>query len=194
MLNELLRHIKCERLEAERAKAARPTVSSCEQHGGEGMHGGQRKSLRVECREESSSKILKQLNAILETRDTAHGFVVVLGDDLFENFRLRSASYERLRRITRFSLSHPGVRIGAEVHTKSTGLLEHDQWVSAERVFELVKYFVTNGVHDLCVSAIGLVKTDENQGQSTGNRRRAQRFELSGESSEIRARAAAAAA
>jgi hypothetical protein len=49
MLNELLRHIKCERLEAERAKAARFTVSSCERHGGLGTHEAQRKSLRVDC-------------------------------------------------------------------------------------------------------------------------------------------------
>ena len=47
-----------------------------------------------------------------------------------------------------------------------------------------MKYFVTNGVHDLCVSAIGLVKTGENQGQSTGNRRQAQRFQLSGDRGE----------
>jgi outer membrane protein OmpA-like peptidoglycan-associated protein len=119
---------------------------------------------------------------------------VILGDDLFEDFRLRSVGSERLGRITRFSLSHPGIRLGAEVHTKSTGFVEHDQRVSAERVFELMKYFVMNGVHDLYVSAIGLVKTDASQGQNTANGRPAQRFELSGEASQTKARGAAAAA
>jgi len=195
MLHELLRHIKCERLEAERAKAARLTVSSCAQPGGLGTHEAQRKPLRGDCcRERSGSKILKQLNAILETRDTPHGFVVILGDDLFEDFRLRSVGSERLRRVIRFSLSHPGIRLEAEVHTKSTGFVEHDQRVSAERVFELMKYFVMNGVHDLYVSAVGLVKTDASHGQNTATRRPAQCFELSGEASGTKARGAATAA
>src|SRR5882724_126591 len=154
MLNEWLRHIKCQRLEAERANACGLAQSSREANGGVRTHASLRKARQLDFRAEASrSTLLKQLDAILEARDTPHGLVVTLSDDLFDNFTLRSVACEKLGRITHFLLSHPGVRLGAEVHTTGTGSEEDDERVSAERVFELMKYFVTHGVHNQYISA-----------------------------------------
>jgi outer membrane protein OmpA-like peptidoglycan-associated protein len=197
MLNELLRHIKCNRLEAERANARGLAQSSREANGGVRAHASLRKARQLDFRAEASrSTILKGLDAMLEARDTPHGLVVTLSDDLFDNLTLRSVACEKLGRIAHFLLSHPGVRFGAEVHTTGTGSEEDDERISAERVFDLMRYFVRNGVPDLCISAGGLVGTDGIQGHNRAGGRQARRVELlvSGKATGTKLRGAAAAA
>src|SRR4051812_31869648 len=122
MLNELLRHIRCKRLEAERANACGTAASRRGQNRGMRAHEFLRKASQLDfCSAASRSTILKQFNAILETRDTPDGLVAILADELFDKFTLRPVAREKLRRVTHLLLRHPGMRLGVEVHTNGRG-------------------------------------------------------------------------
>src|SRR4051794_37957026 len=160
MLNELLQYIKCTRLEAERTNARGLAALSRGQNGSVRTHESLPKAPQLNfCAAASRSTILKQLSAILETRDTPHGLVATLADELFDQFTLRPVACEKLGRITHFLLSHPGIKLGVEVHATARGS-EEDERVSAERMSELMKYFVRNGAPDLYISARESVRTD----------------------------------
>jgi outer membrane protein OmpA-like peptidoglycan-associated protein len=197
MLNELLCHIRCKRLEAERAKACGQTAPS---HGG---NAGVRTDPTLRkapqpgfCPGASSTTLLKQLNAILETQDTADGLVAALSDELFDQFRLRPVACEKLERITHFLLSHPGIRLGVEVHTTGTGSEKEDERVCAERVCDLMKYFVRHGVRDLYISVGELVRADGIHSHNGRCGRQTRQIELvvAGKATGTKLRGAAAAA
>src|SRR4051812_18185709 len=195
MLNELLRYIKCKRLEAERAKAGGLPASTCGQNGGARRQESLRKAPQLNfCAAASRSRILKQLNAILETRDTPHGLVATVSDELFDQFTLRPVAFEKLGHISHFLLSHPGMKLAVELHTTARGS-EEDERVSAERMSELMKYFVRNGAPDLYISAGELVRTDGIHGHNRAGRRQG-RVELlvSDKTTGTKLRGAAAAA
>src|SRR4051812_16218141 len=197
MLDELLRHIRCKRLEGGRGKACGQTAPSRLENGGVRTDRFARKALQPGfCPVASPSKLLKQLNAILETHDTAHGLVTALSDELFDQFRLRPVACEKLERISHFLLSHPGTRLGVEVHTTGRGSEKDDERVCAERLFHLMKYFVRHGVPDLCISVGGFVRADGIHSQNSRCGRKARQVELvvSGKVTGAKLRGAAAAA
>ena len=62
------------------------------------------------------ARLLRQLNAILETRDTTRGLVVNMSDVLFEfgKYDLRPAARERLARIAGVLLGYPDLHLEIE--------------------------------------------------------------------------------
>jgi hypothetical protein len=130
------------------------------------------------CSTASPSKILKQLNAILETRDTPAGLVAILADELFDRFTLRPEAREKLRRVTHLLLLNPGIRLGVELHTNGRGFEQKDEIVYAKRVFDLMKYLVRHGVRDLYVSAGGLMRANVIPGENSAGGRHAGHIEL----------------
>ena len=195
MLHELLCHVRCKRLEAERAKACGQTASSHEGNAGVRTGASLRKAPQPYS-VASSTTLLKQLNAILETHHTANGLVAALSDELFDQVRLRPVACEKLERISHFLLSHPGIRLGVEVHTTGTGSEKDDQRVCADRVCDLMKYFVRHGVPDLYISVRGLVRADGIDSHTSPCGCQARQIELvvSGKATGTKLRGAAAAA
>jgi outer membrane protein OmpA-like peptidoglycan-associated protein len=171
--------------EAERAEAARAAALRSEeearlreQEARNRALESERKRLQVEHeREELRARILAQLNAILETRDTPRGLVVNMSDVLFDTgkFTLRPIAREKLARITGIVLSYPELRLAAEGHTDSVGSVELNQTLSEKRAGEVMEYFVTNGVSDLNVSAAGLGENDPIADNKTAKGRQANR-------------------
>jgi|tagenome__1003787_1003787.scaffolds.fasta_scaffold20765590_2 outer membrane protein OmpA-like peptidoglycan-associated protein len=197
MLDELLRHIRCKRLEAGREKACGQTAPGRVENGGVRTDRFARKAPQPGfCPVASRSTLLKQLNAILETHDTAHGLVAALSDELFDQFRLRPVACQKLERITHFLLAHPGIRLRVEVHTTRTGSEKEDEGICAERVWDLMKYFVSHGVPDLDISVGGLVRADGIHSHNSPCGRQARQIELvvPGKATGTKLRGAAAAA
>jgi outer membrane protein OmpA-like peptidoglycan-associated protein len=107
------------------------------------------------------AQLLKQLNLILETRDSARGLIVNMSDVLFDTakFTLRPGAREKLAKVSGILLSHPGLRVQVEGHTDSVGGEEYNQRLSEERASAVRDYLVAEGVGLNSVTARGFGKT-----------------------------------
>ena len=72
---------------------------------------------------ELRAQLLRQLNLILETRDSARGLIVNMSDVLFDTgkYSLRPGAREKLAKVAGIILGHPGLRLEVEGHTDSVG-------------------------------------------------------------------------
>jgi outer membrane protein OmpA-like peptidoglycan-associated protein len=104
------------------------------------------------------AKLLAQFNLILETRDTARGLVVNVGDVLFDTARytLRPPAREALAKVSGIVLAYPGLRLTIEGHTDSTGSQDFNQKLSEERAESVRDYLAQQGLPVNSMSAVGL--------------------------------------
>lgn len=112
-------------------------------------------------KEEMRARLLRQLNQVLETRDTARGLVVSMPDVLFDTaqYTLKPAARERLARISGIVLAYPDLRLEVEGHTDSIGGDEFNQSLSEKRAVSVRDYLVNAGVPISSVIARGFGKT-----------------------------------
>ncbi len=128
-------------------------------------------------KEEMRERLLKQLNQVLETKDTARGLVVSMPDVLFDSgqYTLKPAARERLARISGIVLAYPDLRLEIEGHTDSIGSDEYNQSLSEKRAATVRDYLVNAGVPINSVIARGLGKNDPIADNSTAAGRKLNR-------------------
>jgi outer membrane protein OmpA-like peptidoglycan-associated protein len=99
-------------------------------------------------KEEMRARLLKQLNQVLETRDTARGLIVSMPDVLFATakYQLVPAARERLARISGIVLAYPDLKLEIDGYTDSTGSDEFNQTLSEKRAATVRDYLVDSGV------------------------------------------------
>jgi outer membrane protein OmpA-like peptidoglycan-associated protein len=97
---------------------------------------------------ELRTTLLRQFNDILETRDTARGLIVNVGDVLFETgrYELRSTAREKLARFAGLVLAHPGLNVQAEGFTDSTGTDELNDRLSQQRADAVGDFLTMQGL------------------------------------------------
>jgi outer membrane protein OmpA-like peptidoglycan-associated protein len=112
-------------------------------------------------REKVRQELLSQLNAVLETRDTARGLIVNMSDVLFDTgrFTLRPAAREKLAKVAGIVLSHPTLKLEVEGHTDSVGGDEYNQGLSEQRASSVRDYLVSQGLPMTNITARGFGKT-----------------------------------
>ena len=112
-------------------------------------------------KEEMRARLLRQLNQVLETKDTARGLVVSMPDVLFDSgqYTLKPAARERLARISGIVLAYPDLRLEIEGHTDSIGSDDFNQSLSQKRAASVRDYLVDAGVPINSVVARGFGKT-----------------------------------
>ena len=101
--------------------------------------------------------LLQQFNDILETRDTARGLIVNVGDVLFETgrYELRPPAREKLARFAGIVLAHPGLDIKADGFTVSTGTDAINERLSEQRASAVGDFLISQGVSQDRVSTEG---------------------------------------
>jgi outer membrane protein OmpA-like peptidoglycan-associated protein len=106
-------------------------------------------------------KLLRQLNLILETRDSARGLIVNMGDVLFDvdKFTLRPEAREKLAKLSGVVLGNAGLKLAVEGHTDSTGGDEHNQKLSESRAGAVRDYLISQNVPAEAITAAGFGKT-----------------------------------
>ena len=111
-------------------------------------------------REELRARLLVQLNAILETRDTARGLVVNMSDVLFDTakFSLRPAAREKLAKISGIILAYPSLALAIEGNTDSVGGDAYNQQLSENRAGSVRDYLATEGIPSASMTAHGFGK------------------------------------
>jgi outer membrane protein OmpA-like peptidoglycan-associated protein len=107
------------------------------------------------------AQLLAQLNAVLQTQDTARGLIVNMSDVLFDtgSSTLRPAAREKLAKISGIVLAHPGLTLQIEGHTDSVGSDQMNQQLSERRADSVRDFLISQGVAGSSVTAQGFGKT-----------------------------------
>jgi outer membrane protein OmpA-like peptidoglycan-associated protein len=105
-------------------------------------------------------KLRDQLNAILQTRDTARGLIVNLSDVLFDfdKASLKPGAKEKLAKVSGILLAYPSLHMNVEGHTDSIGSDDYNLKLSERRADAVRDYLVSNGIATPNVQAAGLGK------------------------------------
>jgi outer membrane protein OmpA-like peptidoglycan-associated protein len=105
--------------------------------------------------------LLKQFNAVLQTRDTARGLIVNMSDVLFDTGKssLRPAAREKLSKVAGIVSGHPGLRLAVEGHTDSVGGDDYNQRLSEQRGSSVRDYLTGQGMAPDSVTSRGFGKT-----------------------------------
>jgi outer membrane protein OmpA-like peptidoglycan-associated protein len=106
---------------------------------------------------ELRATLLRQLNQVLETKDTDRGLVATMADVLFDTgkYTLRPAARERLARLAGIVAAHPGLKLEADGFTDSTGSDEFNQRLSEKRAQAVIDYLKTQGLPESNLSSRG---------------------------------------
>jgi outer membrane protein OmpA-like peptidoglycan-associated protein len=105
-------------------------------------------------------RLREQLNAILQTRDTARGLIVNLSDVLFDfdQASLKPGAREKLAKVSGILLAYPTLHVNVEGHTDSVGTDEYNLRLSQRRADAVRDYLTSNGISTANVSSLGLGK------------------------------------
>jgi outer membrane protein OmpA-like peptidoglycan-associated protein len=105
-------------------------------------------------------KLRDQLNAILQTRDTARGLIVSLSDVLFDfnEASLKPGAREKLAKVSGILLAYPSLHLTVEGHTDSVGTDDYNLKLSQKRADAVRDYLTSNGINGDNIQATGLGK------------------------------------
>ena len=107
-------------------------------------------------------RLRQQLNAILETQETARGLIVNISDVLFDfnKYTLKPGAREKMAKVSGILLAYPGLKIQLEGHTDSIGSDEYNLKLSQQRADAVRDYLLEQGVPSSTVTAMGLGKAN----------------------------------
>jgi outer membrane protein OmpA-like peptidoglycan-associated protein len=124
------------------------------------------------------TRLSLQLNAILQTRETARGLIVSMSDVLFDTgkFSLKPGAREKLAKVAGILLAYPGLNIEVGGYTDNVGTDDMNQTLSENRAGSVRDYLVQQGVLANSVSSRGFgntlpVASNDNSAGRQQNRR-----------------------
>ena len=128
-------------------------------------------------KEQMRTRLMAQLNQVLQTRDTARGLIVSMPDVLFafDKYDLKPEARERLAKISGILLAYPGLKLEVEGHTDSIGSDEYNDALSEKRADSVRSYLISSGVSPDSIRAVGLGKADPVADNSTAEGRQMNR-------------------
>ncbi len=142
-----------QRLDEERAaaEAARDASKAREEEARQAA--ARAEAEKIELREQ----LQRQLNVILETKETARGLIVNVSDVLFDSGRhtLKPGAREKLARVAGILLSYPDLRLEVDGHTDSVGDDDYNQTLSERRAETVRAYLVQQGIPPAAIVAFG---------------------------------------
>jgi outer membrane protein OmpA-like peptidoglycan-associated protein len=127
------------------------------------------------------ARLLQQLNAVLETHDSARGLISNMGDVLFQTgkYELKPEARERLAKVSGILLAYSTLKVAIEGHTDSVGSDEYNQRLSEQRAEAVRDYFIQQAVSGDSITARGFGKTQPVASNDTADgRQRNRRVEL----------------
>lgn len=137
------------RLAAEQAQARAQQAQSAAQ---------QADSQRVAMR----SRLLQQLNSILQTRQTPQGLVVTMSHVLFNTgkYALGQGTRETLAKLAGVLLAYPGLTIQVNGYTDNTGSEDTNQKLSQQRADAVRDFLAQEGVSGGSITSHGMGEAD----------------------------------
>lgn len=106
-------------------------------------------------------RLRAQLNAVLQTTETARGLIVNMSDVLFDfnKYTLKPEAREKLAKVSGILLAYPGLKLQVEGYTDNIGSDEYNQKLSEQRADGVKDYLVSQSVAESNVTAQGFGKT-----------------------------------
>lgn len=112
--------------------------------------------------ETTREKLREQLNAVLQTTESARGLIVHMGDVLFatNKYTLKPDAQVSLAKVATILHLYPALRVQIEGYTDSTGAPAYNQKLSENRADAVRDFLVQNGVPEGNVTAAGFGATN----------------------------------
>ena len=112
--------------------------------------------------EQQRTRLLNQLNQVLQTRDTARGLVANMPDVLFafNKATLRSGAKLRLAKISGILLAYPDLKLEIDGFTDNIGTPQYNQVLSEKRAATVRDFLIEQGVPVNNVMALGKGQSD----------------------------------
>lgn len=103
-------------------------------------------------------QLLKQLNDVLQTRDTPRGLVVNMADVLFETgkYNLSTDAQLKLAKLSGIIQAHPGLNLAIEGHTDTTGSEDFNLKLSQQRADAVREFLISQGLSADTITSKGL--------------------------------------
>ena len=152
-----------DRAAAEQAKAeALAQQQAAEQARGQAQEADRLRLRAEQSQQQLRQQLLDQLNAILETRDTARGLIVDISDVLFDfgKYTLRQGAREKLAKVAGIVLTHPGLKLELDGYTDSIGGDAFNLRLSEQRADSVRAYLIEQGIDPGYVTSKGFGKTN----------------------------------
>jgi outer membrane protein OmpA-like peptidoglycan-associated protein len=123
--------------------------------------------------EQVRERLKQQLNAVLQTTETARGLIVNMSDVLFDfnKYTLKSEAREKLAKVSGILLAYPNLKLQVEGYTDNIGSEEYNQKLSEKRADGVRDYLVSQSVVDANVTAAGYGKSNPVADNSTSSGR-----------------------
>ena len=120
---------------------------------------------------------MQQLNAILETRESARGLIVNINDVLFDfnKYTLKPGAQVTMAKVAGILLAYPGLKLQLEGHTDGVGSDEYNLKLSQNRADGVRDFLVQQGVTGANISAVGLGKSEPVASNDTASGRQQNR-------------------
>jgi outer membrane protein OmpA-like peptidoglycan-associated protein len=122
----------------------------------------QRRAQEAEAeRARARADLMRQLNIVLSTKETARGLVVNMSDVLFDTGKatLKPGAREKLAKVAGILQTHNDLKLEVEGHTDSVGSEQMNQTLSEKRAASVREYLVSSGVQAASVTSIGKGET-----------------------------------
>ncbi len=107
-------------------------------------------------------RLRAQLNAILQTRDTARGLIVSMSDVLFgfNQATLKPDAKEKLAKVSGILLAYPTLHVNVEGYTDNIGSDTYNLKLSQQRADAVRDYLISNGINPAYVESLGMGEAD----------------------------------
>jgi len=114
-------------------------------------------------------KLKAQLNAVLQTNETARGLIVNMSDVLFDTgkYTLKPDTKVSLAKVSGILAAYPGLKLQVEGYTDSVGSDQYNEKLSENRADSVKDFLVAQGVSMNNISAAGYGKADPVADNST---------------------------
>jgi outer membrane protein OmpA-like peptidoglycan-associated protein len=118
----------------------------------------QARAQAVQQAEEQRQRLLKQLNQVLQTRDSARGLIVSMSDVLFDfnQATLKPGAKLRLAKVSGIILAYPDLKLEIDGFTDNKGTPQYNITLSDKRAKAVRDFLVAQGVGTDAVTTRGL--------------------------------------
>jgi outer membrane protein OmpA-like peptidoglycan-associated protein len=117
----------------------------------------QARAQAVQQAEEQRQRLLKQLNQVLQTRDSARGLIVSMSDVLFDfnQATLKPGAKLRLAKVSGIILAYPDLKLEIDGFTDNKGTPQYNMTLSDKRAKAVRDFLVAQGVGTDAVTTKG---------------------------------------
>ena len=123
------------------------------------------------------AQLLKQLNDVLQTKDSPRGLVVNMADVLFQTgrYELSTDAQLKLAKLSGIIQAHPGLNLAIEGYTDTTGSADFNMKLSQQRADTVRQFLITQGLSADTITSKGLGEADPIADNSTAAGRKLNR-------------------